>query len=134
MLVYVFTVFQILGLISSVHAVLNTRTPQGAIAWAVSLNTVAVVAVPAYWVFGRSKFHGYVNAWRDASLSIDDDLERFRRQFDQFIVENPALVSEIKAVRELSDAEFVSGNTVELLIDGAFFSLADKRIPAQGHQ
>ena len=118
MLVYVFAVFQILGLISSVHAVLNTRTPQGAIAWAVSLNTVAVVAVPAYWVFGRSKFHGYVNAWRDASLSIDDDLERFRRQFDQFIVENPALVPEIKAVRELSDAEFVSGNTVELLIDG----------------
>ena len=118
MLVYVLALFQVLGLISSVHAVLNTRTPQGAIAWAVSLNTVSVIAVPAYWVFGRSKFHGYVKAWRDASLSIDQDLDRFRRQFDQYIVENPALLPEIRAVRRLADTEFVRGNAVELLIDG----------------
>ena len=118
MLVHVFALFQILGLISSVHAVLNTRTPQGAIAWAVSLNTVAVVAVPAYWVFGRSKFHGYVNAWRDASLSIDNELKSIRQRFDQFTVENPALLPELRAVKELADTEFVSGNAVELLIDG----------------
>ena len=117
-MVYALTLFQILGFISSVHAILNTRTSQGAIAWVVSLNTVAVVAVPAYWVFGRSKFHGYVNAWRDASLSIDDELQSIRQSFDQFIVENPALLPELRAVKELADTGFVSGNAAELLIDG----------------
>lgn len=118
MLVALLALFQILGLISSIHAVLNTRTPQGAIAWAVSLNTFAIVAVPAYWVFGRSKFHGYVIAWRDASLSIEDDLERIRGKFDEFMVVNPALIPEIRAVRELADTQFLTGNTVDLLIDG----------------
>jgi cardiolipin synthase len=118
MLVYVFALFQVLGFVSSVHAILNTRTSQGAIAWAVSLNTMAMVAVPAYWVFGRSKFRGYVNAWRDASLSIDNQIQSFRHQFAPFIVENPALLPEIRAVGELADTEFVRGNAVELLIDG----------------
>ena len=118
MLVYLIALFQILGLISSVHAILTTRTSQGAIAWVVSLNTVAVVAVPAYWVFGRSKFHGYENAWRDASLSIDDELQSIRQSFDQFIVENPALLPELRAVKELAGTGFVSGNAAELLVDG----------------
>lgn len=118
MLVYVFSLFQILGLVSSVHAILNTRTSQGAIAWAVSLNTVAVVAVPAYWVFGRSKFHGYVKSWRDASLSIDEDLKRLQNQFAQYVVTDPALIPELRAVRKLADTGFVRGNAAELLIDG----------------
>jgi len=117
-MVYLFTFFQILGLISSVHAILNARTPQGAIAWAVSLNTVAVVAVPAYWVFGRSKFHGYVNAWRDTSLSIDDELKSIRQRFSPFVVGNSALLPELRAVRELADTGFIKGNAAELLIDG----------------
>ncbi len=48
------------GALTSVRAIMDVRTAQGAIAWAVSLNTMPYVAVPAYWVFGRSKFHGYV--------------------------------------------------------------------------
>ena len=118
MLVYVFALFQILGLLSSIHAVLNTRTSQGAIAWAVSLNTMAVVAVPAYWVFGRSKFHGYVSTWRDASLFIDDELTRIHKRFVPFLVENPEFLPEHRAVRALADTGFVSGNAVELLVDG----------------
>lgn len=42
--------FHFLGLLSSIHAVMSTRTPQGAIAWAASLNTFPYIAVPAYWV------------------------------------------------------------------------------------
>ena len=118
MLVSILAIFQVLGLVSSIDAVLKTRTSQGAIAWAVSLNTVAVIAVPAYWVFGRSKFNGYVSAWRDASLEIDDDLERVRGRFDEYGVDDPALVPEITAVRKLADTGFHRGNSVELLIDG----------------
>ena len=57
-------IFHVLGFTSSIHAVMSTRTSQGAIAWAVSLNTFPYLAVPAYWVFGRSKFQGYVVARR----------------------------------------------------------------------
>ena len=52
--------FHLLGALTSIHAILGVRTSQGAIAWAVSLNTFPYVAVPAYWVFGRSNFEGYV--------------------------------------------------------------------------
>ena len=118
MLAFIFGLFQFLGLISSIHSILHTRTPQGAIAWVVCLNTVAIIAVPAYWVFGRSKFNGYVNAWRDASLSIDDDLDRVNAEVNRFRVDNPALVPEIRAARELADSPFVRGNSYDLLVDG----------------
>ena len=60
----------VLGLLSSVHAIMTTRTSQGAIAWAVSLNTFPYVAVPAYWVLGRRKFVGYVEAFQDHEKEI----------------------------------------------------------------
>ena len=52
-------VMHVLGAISSVQAIMSTRTPQGAIAWAISLNAFPYAAVPAYWILGRSKFDGY---------------------------------------------------------------------------
>ena len=43
---------------------MTNRTAQGAIAWGVSLNTFPYLAVPLYWVFGRSQFKGYPEAWK----------------------------------------------------------------------
>ena len=57
-LVVVIAFCHTLGFISSIHAVMSTRTSQGAIAWVVSLNTFPYLAVPAYWVLGRSRFQG----------------------------------------------------------------------------
>jgi cardiolipin synthase len=54
--------FHVAGLGLAVHAVMSTRTSQGAIAWTVSLVSFPYVAVPAYLVLGRSKFNGYVTA------------------------------------------------------------------------
>jgi cardiolipin synthase len=51
-------VAHIAGALTSVRAIMSTRTPQGAIAWAVSLNTMPYLAVPAYWVFGNKRFDG----------------------------------------------------------------------------
>src|SRR5881296_1580757 len=52
------------GALTSVRAIMEVRTAQGAIAWTVALNTVPYVSVPAYWIFGRTKFQGYVIARR----------------------------------------------------------------------
>jgi cardiolipin synthase len=54
--------FHVLGLISSIHSVMSTRTSQGTIAWVIALNTFPYLAVPGYWILGRSRFQGYVKA------------------------------------------------------------------------
>jgi cardiolipin synthase len=46
-------IFEVVGILSAVHAVMSARTPQGSIAWAVSLVSLPYISVPAYWVFGR---------------------------------------------------------------------------------
>ena len=66
--------FQILGLISSVHAILQTHTPQGAIAWLVSLNALPIVAVPAHW---------YSDAANSTAMSVHTRIppQRYRMTF-----------------------------------------------------
>lgn len=118
LIVTVLIVFQILGVISSVHAVLSTRTSQGAIAWVISLNTLPVVAVPAYWVLGRSKFQGYVNAWQDQSLDLDAQLKEISPAFLPFEVKSAGLFPEYQALKNLAHVPFLNGNQVELLVDG----------------
>src|SRR3954470_6463356 len=60
----------LLGALTSIHAIMSVRTSQGAVAWAVSLNTFPYVGVPAYWVFGRSSFEGYVTLRRPDRLEL----------------------------------------------------------------
>lgn len=62
----------VLGLLASVDAVMKNRTAQGAIAWAVSLNTFPYVMVPIYAVFGRQKFEGWVDVRRDHEEDIGE--------------------------------------------------------------
>ena len=59
-----------LGMATAVHAVLKTRTSQGAIAWAFGLVTLPYVSLPLYWVFGRDRFMGYVKARREEGAQI----------------------------------------------------------------
>lgn len=113
-----FLFFQVAGLVSSIHAVLNTRTAQGAVAWVVSLNTLPVVSVPAYWIFGRSRFVGYVNALKDSSLDIAQQKQQAYEEFQPFILHQPVDFPEYKAIRTLSKSPFMSGNKVDLLING----------------
>ncbi|WP_043175962.1 PLDc N-terminal domain-containing protein, partial [Burkholderia ambifaria] len=54
----------VLGIIAACHALMNTRTSQGAIAWAVSLTAMPYLTLVPYLFLGRSKFSGYVDARR----------------------------------------------------------------------
>lgn len=117
-LTMLFVLFHVLGLLSSIHAILQTRTPQGSVAWAVSLNTLPIISVPAYWVFGRSKFNGYIANWRDSSLEIESDLDNLRGNFQPFLVESEVSNPEYEAVKQLSGFQLTEGNKVELLRDG----------------
>ena len=111
-------VFEVLGVISAVHAVMSTRTSQGAIAWAVSLVTLPYVAVPAYWVFGRSKFQGYVLARRSADDRTDPIEDRIIESLDAYRVPEADRLEATSAAEGLADMPVLRNNSVELLIDG----------------
>src|SRR3954470_14325675 len=51
---------EVAGVLTAFRAILDTRTPQGAVAWAAMLILLPYVSLPAYWIFGQSKFRGYV--------------------------------------------------------------------------
>ena len=125
----IFVTFHLLGLLSAVDAVMNTRTSQGAIAWGVSLVAFPYVAVPAYWILGRSRFKGYVTARRtgDAKLqvlghTVGDSARAY------YVPESELRNVEAgRAAQSLAGMPFLRGNSAQLLIDGdaTFASIID---------
>ncbi|MBE9582568.1 MAG: cardiolipin synthase [Proteobacteria bacterium] len=117
MIPVVLVIAHLLGFVSSINALMTTRTSQGAIAWIVALNSFPVVSVPAYWVFGRNKFKGYVKARQALDELHDQQIESIRNQvlpFERKFEEAPgAMVGE-----QLAQLPFLGANGVELLIDG----------------
>ncbi len=109
---------QALGVLSSISALLTSRTSQGAIAWIVSLNTFPYLAVPAYWVFGRSRFHGYVQTRKevDARLSgFIDDLESIAGSHRSAFTDE---IGYLKSIERIAAFPWTRNNTPRLLING----------------
>lgn len=115
----VLTLIHTLGLASAVHAVARVRTPQGAIAWALSLVTFPYLALPLYWVFGRDRFHGYRAAMHEAEQSgtapgaID-----LTGVLAAAPAELPAGRGRLLVLAGLARTPWTRGNALELLIDG----------------
>jgi cardiolipin synthase len=118
MLPYVVAIAHALGLISAAAALMSTRTSQGTIAWIIALITFPYLAVPAYWVFGRSKFRGYVTARKDEDADFRDALSGVRDGVEPYRRELPDEHGRVQAVELLAQMPFLGGNAVELLIDG----------------
>ncbi len=112
------TLFYIAGIISAIHAVMSVRTSQGTIAWAVSLIAFPFVAVPAYWVFGRSKFEGFIEAYEERQDEIDALVDKMRADLAGAVVQFEDRIPEYQAVHELAEQSFTHSNRAELLIDG----------------
>jgi cardiolipin synthase len=106
------------GALTSVRAIMEVRTAQGAIAWTVALNTVPYVSVPAYWIFGRSKFQGYVIARRNDLAHTSPIHQQYLVNLtNRGLVANPTLGHSL-AVEKLARMRFTTGNDAELLVDG----------------
>jgi len=114
----VVVVAEILGVLSAVHAVMNTRTSQGSIAWAVTLVTFPYVTVPAYWVFGRNRFRGYVTEWRDGGVRTDSVGQEALEVARGFLMDSLVAPPPARAAARLAKMPFTIGNSVELLVDG----------------
>ena len=111
-------IFELLGLLTAVHAVMSVRTPQGSIAWVAALVTIAPVSVPAYWVFGRNKFHGYVLAREQELGYLDDVIREANAGVSAHITPTPEQAGRLLGAERLARLPVTSGNRSELLIDG----------------
>ncbi len=113
----IIAIAHVLGIFSSVSALMATRTSQGAIAWIVALNSFPLITVPAYWIFGRNKFKGYVTARHALDDQNDEQIEIVRRLVEpfRFKPENKqgAMVGE-----QLAQLPILGSNAVDLLVDG----------------
>ena len=111
----------ILGLVAAAHAVLNTRTSQGAIAWAVSLVAMPYVTLIPYLFLGRSKFAGYVDARRLGNQRMRNLIRTYDKDSLEAALETPTKLIGQRATRALvglAGTPFVTGNRVSLLING----------------
>lgn len=108
----------VLGVYSSFDALMGTRTSQGAIAWIVSLNTFPLLAVPAYWVFGRDRFQGYVIARAELDELSQREADNLRALVQPYVREVKQAGSGGLAGQRLAEMPYLGENSVELLIDG----------------
>ena len=117
-MIWVVIAFHVVGFVSSIDAVMSTRTAQGAVAWAVTLNAFPYLAVPAYWILGRSKFEGYVTARQEG----DQEIRRFAKLADEKTRHLRATrgddVASSRTSENLAKIPYLRGNQVELLVDG----------------
>ena len=115
---WLIALIQILGILSAVRAVMDARTPQGAIAWAIALIAFPYVALPLFWIFGKRKFVGYVIERRDA-LS---EATPITQEACRLLLERGLLVttnhSRALPFERLAKLPFTTGNDAELLING----------------
>ncbi|MFV0443080.1 MAG: cardiolipin synthase [Planctomycetaceae bacterium] len=114
----IYLVAHALGLVSSYDALMSSRTSQGAVAWIISLNTFPYVAVPAYWVIGRTKFSGYVSARQELHKLAQRQQEQLEAAFAPFKIDRDALSGGMLAGQQLAEMPYLQGNRVDLLIDG----------------
>jgi cardiolipin synthase len=112
------TAFYVAGIIAAIEAVMTVRTPQGAIAWSVSLVTFPFVSLPAYLVLGRNRFEGMSLAYSERRGEIDEVIANFREQQKPWVVAPEDGPGWQRAITRLSERSLTHGNNAELLING----------------
>lgn len=118
MIAFIVGIFYILGILSAIHAVMSTRTPQGAIAWSVSLVTFPFIAVPAYWILGRNKFQGYVIARQEELERIASVSQRAESELTEIAAIVDVQRADVLGAERLARLPATRGNHVKLLVDG----------------
>ena len=106
------------GVLSAIVAIMTARTSQGSIAWAISLVMCPYVAVPAYWILGRSRFEGYVSLRTTNDERVHEKLVELKDSIAAYRMPAAEMTHSAMAAECLADLPFMAGNEVDLLIDG----------------
>ena len=109
---------EVAGIAAAIHAVMSARTSQGAVAWAISLVTIPYISLPLYFVLGRNKFRGYIDARRSGDERVAEYIRSFREQFNYIVPIEGWTRSYEKVLESLSRLPFSDYNRTRLLVDG----------------
>ncbi len=115
----------VLGALSALDAIMQSRTPQGSTAWALALLFMPIVALPLYWTFGRFGFDDYKEAMDKMGCDTHDAMTNACDHADPAVVVKPEErgedkreVAELEGFRRLSTTPMTKGNSLKLLING----------------
>jgi len=111
---------ELLGIVTAVHAVRTVRSSEASIAWAIALVTFPMVALPLFWIFGRNKFSGYVEALRQGYEQDARELQEWiRRLVEEDRSPEGAVPGDCRVFESMNwGYPFVGENAVELLTTG----------------
>jgi cardiolipin synthase len=113
-------VAEAVGVMLAVHAIMQPRSSQGAIAWFIALITMPLLTVPLYAVFGRTRFVGYTEALRSAEETVGSRVREWLQRMNALAAKPRAGLDVINALStSITKVSFLRANRVELLIDGA---------------
>lgn len=121
---------ELIGIASALEAIMKSRTPQGAVAWFLSLVALPLVMVPVYWIFGRRRFRGYARARRQDNPALHSIARRVAELLHRHPPSLPVLPHNLLLRERLGMLPACGGNRIRLLIDGehtfdALFELID---------
>ena len=128
---YLVPLVELLGIIMAVHAVMRTRTSQGAIAWAISLVTFPWVTLPLYAVFGRNRFNGYVRLRNLKNKEVHHIVDELKKDACHKECVQLDVSASRRAMVRLAYLPVMRHNSSELLINGqktfaSIFAAVDK--------
>src|SRR5882757_8814416 len=108
----------VLGILTAIHAIMTARTSQGAIAWALLLILFPYTTLPAYGLFGRGKFQGYIKARRAGDSQIDHIARSLEKKMHVFRMREDETDPRYGALDQLAEMPFTSHNDARLLVNG----------------
>ncbi len=109
--------FYLVGILHVFHALMHVRTSQGTIAWVISLLTIPFLAIPMYWLLGRTRFSRNVGGRREKDGRLGVLAASMHERLRHCEVDIPDDGFE-RAAQLLGGLPFTRGNDLELLIDG----------------
>ncbi len=108
----------LVGAGTAVVALMGTRTPQGSVAWILSLLLLPWIAVPLYLFLGRARFEGYVSARRGDDRTLQEVIEEPARKAEAFRIRPPDPAGDLAAAERLARIPLLGGNRTQVLHDG----------------
>ena len=109
---------QVWGLILAVDALMSSRTSQGTVAWVVTLLAFPIIGIPAYLIFGRSRFRGYLTARVAGEQEFIQQLGLVQQDLQPYLVPRPLQPKDLEAFESLAKLPFTHSNQIKLLING----------------
>jgi cardiolipin synthase A/B len=106
---------------TALRAIATSRTPQGAVGWAIFIIALPFVAVPLYFVLGNASYRSYIVARRASDAAVMHRAAP-RRQGGEPDPHNDAdgpRSGRIAVFERLAAIAARGGNGIDLLIDGA---------------